>query len=220
MTGTTAYALLKKYVNDVLVGMGAIQGAPCEVQSVVKVEDVTTITLKWTDTNGIDHTTSFNIQDGVSVVGAAINESGNLILQLSNGTSIDCGKVNSQFTTLPVPSVSNVGTILQYVGETTSEYTNGYFYECVLDGSTYKWIQKAVQPGGGGSSQVVTLPTASLSELGNIYQYIGGTTLQYKNGCFYQCVEGETPGTYEWSGISVEDPSTYEDDNIDFSHDW
>jgi len=220
MTGTTAYALLKKYVDDVLVGMGALKGAPCEVQSVNKVGTTTTVTLKWTDTAGTNHTTSFNIEDGISVIGATVNTSGNLILQLSDGTAIDCGKINSQFTTMPTPSASNVGAILQYVGTTTSNFINGYFYECVLNGSNYEWVQKAVQPNsGGGSIQVKVLPTASATEFGNIYQYIGSSTLQYKNGCFYKCVNGTTPGTYEWSAVNVEDPTTYEDDPIDFD-DW
>ena len=74
--------------------------------------------------------------------------------------------------------------------------------------------------GGGGSIQVDVFPTASAAELGNIYQYIGGNTLTYTNGCFYKCVVGDTPGTYKWEPISVEDPDTYEDDPIDFDHDW
>lgn len=75
----------------------------------------------------------------------------------------------------------------------------------------------AVADGGGSSIQVTVLPTASAAQEGKIYQYIGGTTLQYINGCFYKCVPGLTLGTYEWIGISVEDPSTYEQDPIDFN---
>lgn len=79
-------------------------------------------------------------------------------------------------------------------------------------------------PGGSGGSgdsiQVTSFPPASASEFGNIYQYVGNTTLQYKNGCFYQCVAGTTPGTYEWNPIGVEDPDTYEDNPIDFNNDW
>ena len=218
MTGTVSYALSRKYIEEALVGIGALKGVPCEVQSVNKVDTTTTVTLKWTDTSGVDHTTSFDIEDGISVVDADINESGNLILQLSDGTLIDCGKVNSQFITMPTPSASNVGAILQYAGMTTSDFTNGYFYECILDGGNYKWVQKAVQPGGGGSSQVVSFPTASASELGKIYQYIGNNTLEYTNGCFYKCVVGETPGTYKWEAVGVEAQDTYEDEPIDFDN--
>lgn len=149
MTGTTAYALLKKYVDDTLVGMGALKGAPCEVQSINKVNGTTTVTLKWTDTAGTVHTQSFDIEDGISIVSVSVNTTGNLIIELSDGTKIDCGKINSQFTVLPTPGSDNVGAILQYVGPDTATYTKGYFYECVLDGGVYKWAQKDVQPNGG-----------------------------------------------------------------------
>ena len=74
--------------------------------------------------------------------------------------------------------------------------------------------------GSGDSIQVTTFPTASASELGNIYQYVGSTTLQYKNGCFYQCTLDSSTGTYSWEPIGVEAPGAYEDDNIDFNTDW
>lgn len=43
--------------------------------------------------------------------------------------------------------------------------------------------------GGGSSIQVSELPTASASELGKIYQYIGNDTADYKNGYFYKCIK-------------------------------
>lgn len=215
-------ALCRRYVNDSLIGIGALKGAPCEVDGISKTNGITTVTLKWTDTTGVDHFDSFDIEDGVGVAGASIDDNGNLKILLTDGTEINCGKVNSQFTTLPTPSASNVGAILQYVGSTTSQYTNGYFYECVLDGGVYKWVQKDVQrnSGGGGSIQVTTFPTASASEYGNIYQYVGTTTTDYINGCFYQCKRDDTTGVYSWDPIGVEDPDTYETDPIDFNNEW
>ena len=82
-------------------------------------------------------------------------------------------KADVQVTTMPTPTSALYGKVVEYVGTTDANYTKGYFYECILDGGNYKWVQKAVQPGGGGSSQVVSFPTASASELGKIYQYIG-----------------------------------------------
>ena len=214
--------MCKRYVNDTLIGIGALKGAPCEVDAIDKVDGVTTVTLKWEDTSGGIHNESFDIIDGTTITDASINSSGNLIIELSDGTEIDCGKVNSQFTVLPSPSADNLGVILQYVGNTTLDHTKGYFYECVLDGGTYKWIQKNVQPGGGGGGdiQVTDFPPASFEELGNIYQYVGLTTLKFTTGCFYRCIYDDETGTYDWEPISVEDPDTYEDDPIDFSHDW
>lgn len=57
---------------------------------------------------------------------------------------------------------------------------------------------------GGGEGQIIqvdTLPTASADELGNIYQYIGTTTVDYVNGLFYQCVENN--GLYSWAYKTV-----------------
>ena len=53
--------------------------------------------------------------------------------------------------------------------------------------------------------QVDTLPTASATEEGNIYQYIGATDANYTNGYFYKCIsDGQNPATYSWSNIQVQ----------------
>jgi len=59
-----------------------------------------------------------------------------------------------QVTTMPTANADNLGRVVQFVGTTTSTYTNGYFYECVSDGDptpTYSWTQLDVQPASGGS---------------------------------------------------------------------
>lgn len=53
------------------------------------------------------------------------------------------------------------------------------------------------------SIQVSTMPTASISELGKVYQYIGSTTSEFTHGYFYQCVEES--GSYSWNQIIVQD---------------
>lgn len=148
MDGVVAYILGKSYTKKSLIGIGALAGAPCQVQSINKVDKTTTITLKWEDNVGGVHTQSFEVldgEDGVSVANATINSNGHLILTLSDGNDIDCGQVLPQYDTMPSPSASNVGQILQYIGTTTSNYTNGYFYECINDGGVYKWVEKPVQ---------------------------------------------------------------------------
>lgn len=59
-----------------------------------------------------------------------------------------------QVSTMPTASSNLLGKIYQFVGTTTSSYTNGYFYKCVPDTEpgTYKWERVNVQPGGGGSA--------------------------------------------------------------------
>ena len=151
MDGVVAYILGKSYTKKSLIGIGALAGAPCEVQSINKVGKTTTVTLKWEDNVGGVHTQSFDVEDGadgVSVVGATINPTGNLILTLSDTNTIDCGKVLPQYDTMPTPSASNVGQILQYIGTTSGSYTKGYFYECVespVGSGTYIWQYINVQ---------------------------------------------------------------------------
>jgi len=47
-----------------------------------------------------------------------------------------------------MPSASSTlsGKIYQYIGETTQSFTHGYFYECVYNGSAYRWEQLYIQP--------------------------------------------------------------------------
>lgn len=39
-----------------------------------------------------------------------------------------------QVLTMPEASQANESKIVEFVGDTTVDYTNGYFYECVGDG--------------------------------------------------------------------------------------
>ena len=50
--------------------------------------------------------------------------------------------------------------------------------------------------------QVIELPTAGASEVGNIYQYKGATTANYAHGYIYECVSdgGATPA-YSWEEV-------------------
>ena len=50
-----------------------------------------------------------------------------------------------QYDTMPTASADNLGQIVQFIGTTTSTYTNGLFYECVTDGTAYSWALKDVQ---------------------------------------------------------------------------
>lgn len=80
-------------------------------------------------------------------------------LTLSDGTTtqkLELVGLAGQVDTMPPSTASDEGKIVQYIGATDTNYTNGYFYECVevtpaTDPKTYEWKQKNVQAGGGGS---------------------------------------------------------------------
>lgn len=227
MDGIIAYILSRNFTKNTVIGMGAIKGAPCQVQSIVKVDKTTTITLKWEDNEGGVHTQDFDVEDGIDVSDATIAPNGHLMLTLSDGTVKDCGKVLPQYDTMPAASASNEGQILQYIGGTTSNYTNGYFYKCENDGSgNYRWVAINTQDSYTKSEignltnlpdntkdivqnitdlynnkenkfRVNLLPTPSTDYIGKILQYIGDNTPTATNGYYYQCKE-VSPNVYQW----------------------
>ena len=112
-----------------------------------------------------------------------------------------------QVSTLPTASADYVGEVYQYIGVTGNGLTHNYFYECSADTSTtpptYSWVQTNVQTGGSGQSiQYETMPTAEFSRAGDIIQYVGTDTNDYKNGYFYKCVEKS--GQYVWESITTQ----------------
>lgn len=117
--------------------------------------------------------TVVNVSGKADKVASAV--SGNFAALDANGNLTDSGKKASDFgtasdvaskeskfrySTIPVPSESNVGTIIQYTGatDTQSGFKNGYFYKCVAQGTdpeTYAWKNVDVQPGGSGDDRII-----------------------------------------------------------------
>ena len=58
-------------------------------------------------------------------------------------TKVATVKYNEKFqvSTMPTASIDYLGKYFQYVGVTNDTYINGYFYTCVLEDSSYKWIK-------------------------------------------------------------------------------
>jgi len=76
----------------------------------------------------------------------------------SAAASVETGKFSIfeggkqiQVEEIPTAATEYVGVILQYIGETDTNYINGYFYKCVEDSSTtpstYSWKNVEVQNG-------------------------------------------------------------------------
>lgn len=72
----------------------------------------------------------------------------------------------STVTELPEASEDYDGRVLQYVGTTTEDYTNGFFYQCRSDGEptpTYSWVNIPVQEDGGGDASLEADVTSNLA---------------------------------------------------------
>lgn len=72
--------------------------------------------------------------------------------QLVNKKYVDDTRETIQYTSMPLATSENVGQIVQYVGVSDANYTNGYFYKCTTsideqtEQTTYSWERISVQP--------------------------------------------------------------------------
>ena len=79
--------MIKSYVKKTLVGMGALKGAPCQVQGTVDEGDGTqTLTLEWKDTDGVTHTTDISLPADIFA-----------IVNPSNGQTLRYNSVSGKF---------------------------------------------------------------------------------------------------------------------------
>ena len=115
MIDVITLAIAEKYTRDSLVGLGALKGSPCTISKVEEVSDGTEVTFKWTGDNGSTNTRKIKVKDGISVVNAVIDSNHHLILELSNGNTIDCGEIpiaeNAEqisYENTDYPTISNV----------------------------------------------------------------------------------------------------------------
>lgn len=130
---------LKEYVDDSMVGAGAVRGVPCQIQSVTPITGGKRVNFLWVDNAGGEHTESMDVMNGVdgkSVTGASIGTGNRLILTLSDGTSIDAGELpvaeNASaipYTNVKKPDVTNVKNALdaafsQSAGDISYSNTN------------------------------------------------------------------------------------------------
>lgn len=89
-----------------------------------------------------------------------------------------------QVSELPEASEDEEGNIYQYIGASTSDYINGYFYICqevtpATDPKTYEWVRKNVQDMGG---------TGELSDVLNVTKAAGGIAVgtTYNAGTIFE----------------------------------
>lgn len=50
-----------------------------------------------------------------------------------------------QYEIMPIATESCGGQVVQFIGTSTSDYTHGYFYECVQNNGAYKWTNIKIQ---------------------------------------------------------------------------
>ena len=84
-------------------------------------------------------------------------------VELVGDKSLDDLGINGkfQYSTLPTPSNTLVGKIVEYTGATTTTLKNGYFYKCqyVSENDDYEWLQIDVSSNSDLAQRITTLET-------------------------------------------------------------
>lgn len=108
-------------------------------------------------------------------------------LSITNSGVLSAPNSVGQVSTLPTASIDLLGKILQYVGVTDSNYTNGYFYKCVSDEEatpTYSWEQIDIQPGFVPVAPLVDYEVSGLEPFDNTKTYTAGDIVYYGDKIF------------------------------------
>lgn len=130
--------MLTTFVKQTLVGMGALKGAACQIQSITDNGDSThTITFEWEDNDGVSHTSSLTLEDGVTELSALSDVD---LTGIADGKVLSWDAANSKWVV-----VTNSATVntLSAVGDVTITSIAGGD-ALVWDATTSKWINKAL----------------------------------------------------------------------------
>lgn len=63
--------VIKTYINQTLVGMGALKGAACQIKEIDNDHGTHTITFIWEDNDGVSHEDSVVVKDGKDGTGGS-----------------------------------------------------------------------------------------------------------------------------------------------------
>ena len=97
--------MLKSYVSKSLVGMGALKGASCQIESIAEVTGGQKITFVWIDTNNVSHRSELIVLNGDNGFSPTIVEDpGNT----DNIYKLDITDVNG---TIVTPNLKDGGSI-------------------------------------------------------------------------------------------------------------
>lgn len=108
------------------------------------------------------------------------------------------GGSSIQVETMPSASASNVGKIVQYVGETGS-YEHGCFYECKDESGSYVWRYiSTIKNGVFYTSDNIT--DSTIYPVGSVAVYTGEPLWGLFKGHHYEYVEDTPLTTYKFNG--------------------
>lgn len=97
MNAKQAYAAARQYTDDTIQGAGALEGKPCQIQSITDIEGGKRVTFLWVDDNGVEHTSPMDVMNGETGLGIKsvdINAQNHIIVTYDDDTTHDAGELD------------------------------------------------------------------------------------------------------------------------------
>lgn len=206
------YGALTTYVNESLIGVGALKGSNCTIKSIVHQDGVNTITFEWTANDGTKRENVMQVYDGTPIY---VWESGNTYhygdLVIYESEFYRCVFENSDVTFdryhwQEISSKDGDYDIVPTTNELPARFTSAdkKMYFVYTEAQFYFWDGTA-WISQTEAKQLVTMPTASATWVNRTVQFIGTTDANYTHGFFYECVENS--GSYSWVNVATTDLS-------------
>lgn len=113
--------LARKYTKDSILGLGALEGAPCTIKSITKANGINTVTFEWTGEDRVTKNTSeMLVADGSTITKVEVNENNELIVTLSDNSTQNAGVIKTVKGDKGDPGFSP--TIVENAGNTDTVY--------------------------------------------------------------------------------------------------
>ena len=93
------FSLAKNYPDESIAGAGALEGKPCQIESIEEITGGNRVTFLWEDNDGVEHTDTMDVmngtdgQDGLGIKSVAVNGSNHLIVTYDDDTTSDAGAI-------------------------------------------------------------------------------------------------------------------------------
>lgn len=185
MLAEDVYGSLRTYINQTLVGMGALKGASAQLSNVYdSTTGTNTMTWKWEDNNGVEHTTTVVVHDGATGATGATGPQGPAGADGAPGTD-------------GAPGADGFSPVITIKTDTSSEYV------LHIETADDEFDTPNLKGGGGsgGAEKLSQLTDVAISSVqdGNILQY-NQTTQKWIN-TFISTMTGATASAAGTKGL-------------------
>ena len=209
MLADEVYGALRSYINSTLVGMGALKGAPCQCIIATNADGTHTVTMKWEDDSGDQHTDSFTVLNGQ--VGSMEDISNVNVVSIQDGQVLAWDAATSKWVnttnSATVASLANIGDV------TFTNLADGQII--TWDATAGKWKNKSLgTAAAANSTSSVTENSTDLLTSGGAYTALSdkadkGTSLDdYGITNAYTKTETDNKITTEIGKLDVSDSAT------------